>query len=163
MKVFLFLLAVILSVIHLPVTVAKVRGQRPTKTDRQLKKSGRKEKSSYYAPLMPQGEDKVFTVTTPLYKSYDTETGKLDDVVGTYYLVVVVYNYDDKGSDGYVPINDAKITLTFDTGSFIISDGLYGTDPVFMDYAITGGVGEYSGADGVMAIEVADGVVTFSF
>jgi hypothetical protein len=51
--------------------------------------------------------------------------------------------------------------LTLEVSSFLTE--LYGTDPVFMDYAITGGVGEYSGADGVMSIEVADDVVTFSF
>lgn len=168
MNAFLFLISMmILSLIQFPVVDAKVRGVRvntdATDESRQLKKSGGKGKSIYYAPFMPQGEEKVFTVTTPLYESFDSETGEFDGVVGTYFLVVVVYNYDDKDSDGYVPINDAKITLAFDNGSFIISDGIFGSDPAYTDYAISGGIGKYADARGVMAIGIEDGAVAFSF
>ena len=129
---------VILSVTRFPVAIAKVRGVRPLIVNLASSKKRRKKKSIYYAPFMPQGEEKVFTVTTPLYESFEAETGKFDGVVGTYFLVVVVYIYDDKDSDGYVPINEAKITLAFDNGRFIITDGVYGTDPTCTDYAISG-------------------------
>jgi hypothetical protein len=48
-------------------------------------------------------------------------------------------------------------------GSLIVTDGVYGTDPTCTDYAISGGIGKYADACGVMAIGIEDGAVAFRF
>ena len=64
---FFFISLVILSVIRFPVAVANVRGVRPLMVNLASLKKAEK-KLIYYAPFMPQGDEKVFTVTTPLYE-----------------------------------------------------------------------------------------------
>ena len=129
---------------------------------RRRRKSTRKR--TVYAPVLRPGQEpgKVITITAPLYDNEEVD----GDPIGNFYLVAVVYNFDEEGSKGYVPINDNKITLAFDDGSAIIADGIYDTSAYggpLQAFAIVGGIGQYKNARGELLAANDGTVVTFEF
>ena len=153
----------ILAMILLPVLPVSTQ---TTETVPEMKRRNLKgmKKRTFYSPVLFPGQEpgKVITVTAPLYGEKSTE----DDPIGNFYLVAVVYNFEEEGEPGYVPVNDNKITLNFEDGSGIVADGVYDTGAIggpLQAFAIIGGVGKYKNARGELLASNDGSWVTFVF